>query len=74
MTPSTRAHSPRWSRSAGTTSLYFPEHTHIPASRETQYPGGGELPRKYAHTYDLFVAMTAAAWRRAACASAAASA
>ena len=41
--------------------LYFPEHTHIPASRETDYPGGGELPRKYAHTYDLFVAMTAAA-------------
>jgi probable F420-dependent oxidoreductase len=40
--------------------LYFPEHTHIPASRETDYPGGGELPRKYAHTYDLFVAMTAA--------------
>ena len=41
--------------------LYFPEHTHIPASRETDYPGGGELPRKYAHCYDLFVAMTAAA-------------
>jgi probable F420-dependent oxidoreductase len=41
--------------------LLFPEHTHIPASRETPYPGGGELPRKYSHTYDLFVAMTAAA-------------
>jgi probable F420-dependent oxidoreductase len=40
--------------------LYFPEHTHIPAGRESPYPGGGELPRKYAHTYDLFVAMTAA--------------
>src|SRR5829696_1894227 len=40
--------------------LYFPEHTHIPASRDTPYPGGGELPRKYAHSYDLFVAMTAA--------------
>ncbi|HYM59025.1 MAG TPA: LLM class F420-dependent oxidoreductase [Solirubrobacteraceae bacterium] len=41
--------------------LYFPEHTHIPASRETPWPGGDELPRKYSHTYDLFVAMTAAA-------------
>jgi probable F420-dependent oxidoreductase len=45
----------------GHRSLYFPEHTHIPASRETPYPAGGELPRKYAHTYDLFVALTAAA-------------
>jgi probable F420-dependent oxidoreductase len=41
--------------------LFFPEHTHIPASRESPYPGGEELPRKYAHTYDLFVALTAAA-------------
>ena len=45
----------------GFESLWFPEHTHIPASRETPYAGGGELPRKYAHTYDLFVALTAAA-------------
>jgi probable F420-dependent oxidoreductase len=45
----------------GQESLLFAEHTHIPASRETPYPGGGELPRKYAHTYDLFVALTAAA-------------
>ena len=31
--------------------LLFPEHTHIPASRESPYPGGGELPREYcAHT------------------------
>ena len=42
-------------------SLWFPEHTHIPASRDTPFPGGGEMPRRYAHTYDLFVAMTAAA-------------
>jgi probable F420-dependent oxidoreductase len=41
--------------------IYFAEHTHIPAARDTPYVGGGELPRKYAHTYDLFVAMTAAA-------------
>ena len=42
-------------------SLWFPEHTHIPASRETPFPGGDEMPRRYAHTLDLFVAMTAAA-------------
>src|SRR5215203_2445843 len=45
----------------GHAAIYFAEHTHIPASRETPYAGGGQLPRKYAHTYDLFVAMTAAA-------------
>jgi len=45
----------------GHESLFFPEHTHIPASRESPYPGGGELPRRYVHTFDLFVAMTAAA-------------
>jgi probable F420-dependent oxidoreductase len=45
----------------GQESLFLTEHTHIPASRETPYTGGGELPRKYAHTYDLFVTMTAAA-------------
>src|ERR1700684_4113499 len=45
----------------GHESLFFAEHTHIPASRESEYPGGGELPRKYIHTYDLFVGLTAAA-------------
>ena len=45
----------------GYESLFFPEHSHIPASRATPYDGGGELPRKYLHTYDLFVALTAAA-------------
>jgi probable F420-dependent oxidoreductase len=45
----------------GHRSLFFPEHTHIPASRDTPYPAGGELPRKYAHTYDLFVSLAAAA-------------
>jgi probable F420-dependent oxidoreductase len=44
----------------GHESLFFAEHTHIPASRESPYPGG-ELPRKYSHTFDLFVALTAAA-------------
>jgi len=45
----------------GQESLVFAEHTHIPASRESPYPGGGELPPKYWHCYDLFVALTAAA-------------
>jgi probable F420-dependent oxidoreductase len=45
----------------GHESLFFAEHSHIPASRATPYPGGGELPRKYIHCYDLFVALTHAA-------------
>jgi probable F420-dependent oxidoreductase len=44
----------------GHESLFFPEHTHIPASRESPWPDGGELPSKYVHTFDLFVAVTAA--------------
>lgn len=45
----------------GFESLFFPEHTHIPASRETPYPAGGELPEEYRRTFDPFVALTAAA-------------
>ena len=45
----------------GYESLWFAEHTHIPASRESPWPGGDVLPRKYSHCYDLFVALTAAA-------------
>jgi probable F420-dependent oxidoreductase len=45
----------------GHSALFFPEHSHIPADRRSPYPGGGDLPTKYAHTYDLFVTMTAAA-------------
>ncbi len=42
-------------------SLYVPEHTHIPVSRRTPFPGGSELPKKYAHTHDPFVALSFAA-------------
>ncbi len=42
-------------------SMWVPEHSHIPASRQSPWPGGGELPREYWHTYDPFVALTAAA-------------
>ena len=45
----------------GFESLFLPEHTHIPVSRETPYPGGGELPREYSHTHDPFVALAMAA-------------
>lgn len=45
----------------GFESLFFAEHTHIPAIRSSPYPGGGELPWKYVHTHDLFVTLTAAA-------------
>ena len=41
--------------------LFFPEHTHIPASRKTPFPGGGELSRDYWHAHDPFVALGAAA-------------
>ncbi len=42
-------------------SLWVPEHTHIPASRRSPWPGGPNLPREYWHSYDPFVALTAAA-------------
>jgi probable F420-dependent oxidoreductase len=45
----------------GFDSLFLPEHTHIPTSRRTPWPGGAELPREYSHTYDPFVALGAVA-------------
>jgi len=45
----------------GFESLFVTEHTHIPASRETPWPAGDELPREYWRTYDPFVALTAIA-------------
>ncbi|MEM9623855.1 MAG: LLM class F420-dependent oxidoreductase [Pseudomonadota bacterium] len=45
----------------GFDSIWLPEHTHIPASRQTPYPGGGELPKEYSHTLDPFVALGIAA-------------
>jgi probable F420-dependent oxidoreductase len=45
----------------GFESLWLPEHTHIPTSRRSPWPGGKDLPTEYWHTYDLFVALTAAA-------------
>ncbi len=45
----------------GLESVWFPEHTHIPAGRRTPYPGGGELPREYIHMSDPFASAAAAA-------------
>jgi len=45
----------------GFEALFLAEHTHIPVSRETPYPGGTELPREYSHTLDPFVGLAAAA-------------
>jgi probable F420-dependent oxidoreductase len=45
----------------GLDSLYLPEHTHIPVSRKTPYPMGGELPDQYKRTLDPFVALATAA-------------
>jgi probable F420-dependent oxidoreductase len=45
----------------GFESLFFPEHTHIPASRATPFPGGTDLPEMYWHTHDPFVALGACA-------------
>lgn len=45
----------------GHESLFFAEHTHIPVTSMSSWPGEGELPPKYWHCYDLFVALSAAA-------------
>jgi probable F420-dependent oxidoreductase len=45
----------------GFESLFVCEHTHIPVSRKTPFPTGGELPKRYKHTHDPFVALSFAA-------------
>jgi probable F420-dependent oxidoreductase len=45
----------------GFDALAIAEHTHIPASRESAYPMGGELPSIYYRTLDPFVTLAAAA-------------
>src|SRR5277367_4074367 len=45
----------------GFDSLFVCEHTHIPSSRKTPFPSGGEIPKKYIHTHDPFVALSFAA-------------
>jgi probable F420-dependent oxidoreductase len=42
-------------------SLWLPEHTHIPKSRKSPWPGGPNLPKEYWHAHDPFVALAMAA-------------
>ena len=44
----------------GFESFWVPEHTHIPASRRSPWPGGADLPREYSNAYDPFIALMAA--------------
>jgi probable F420-dependent oxidoreductase len=45
----------------GFESIWYPEHTHIPVSRRTPFPLGGELPEQYKHFMDQLTSMTAGA-------------
>ena len=45
----------------GFESLWFPEHSHIPLSRDSDFPQGGDLPKKYYDVMDPFVVAGAAA-------------
>ena len=47
----------------GFDSVWAPEHSHIPVTRESAFPQGGELPKKYAECMDPFVSLTLAAAR-----------
>src|SRR5207249_9796629 len=45
----------------GFESVWAPEHSHIPLSRRTPFPSGGELPKQYYDVMDPFVSLSAAA-------------
>ena len=45
----------------GIGSLWAPEHSHIPLSRESPFPAGGDVPKKYYDVMDPFVTLAAAA-------------
>ncbi len=45
----------------GFESLWVAEHSHIPTSRKSPWPGGGDLPKMYYDTLDPFLALAAAA-------------
>jgi probable F420-dependent oxidoreductase len=51
----------RETEARGFESLFVPEHTHIPVSRRSPWPGGPNLPKEYWHTLDPFVTLTVAA-------------
>jgi len=41
--------------------VWAPEHSHIPLSRASAFPAGGDLPKKYYDVMDPFVTLSAAA-------------
>jgi probable F420-dependent oxidoreductase len=45
----------------GFDSLWVPEHSHIPLTRRSPFPSGGDLPKKYYDVMDPFVVLGAAA-------------
>src|SRR5580692_4066312 len=45
----------------GFESLWAPEHSHIPVSRASPFPNGGDLPKQYYDVMDPFVTLAAAA-------------
>ena len=45
----------------GFDSMWFAEHSHIPVSRKSPWPGGADLPKMYYDTFDPFVALASAA-------------
>jgi probable F420-dependent oxidoreductase len=45
----------------GYTSLFIGEHSHIPTSRRTPYPSGGDMPDPYRRMMDVFVSLATAA-------------
>ena len=45
----------------GFDSMWFAEHSHIPVSRKSPWPGGADLPKMYYDTLDPFVALASAA-------------
>jgi len=49
------------SEERGLESVWVAEHSHIPVSRASPFPGGGELPKMYYDTLDPFVALASAA-------------
>ncbi|MBV9551902.1 MAG: LLM class flavin-dependent oxidoreductase, partial [Alphaproteobacteria bacterium] len=45
----------------GFESVWAPEHSHIPLSRQSAFPSGGDLPKQYYDVMDPFVSLTLAA-------------
>src|SRR5216683_85725 len=47
----------REAEARGLESLWLPEHSHIPTSRKSPWPGGPELPKYYTESYDPFASI-----------------